>query len=537
MSADLALINGPVFTSVESRPFVEAVAVAEGRIVQVGDRVGAEALIGPTTRVIDLKGRLATAGYQDAHIHPGMSGMEMMRCYLTESANAEEALAEVTRYAAMHPDEPWIRGSGWSQDWFPKGCPDRDLLDTIVPDRPVFLQNRDGHGAWVNTLALDRAGVDGGTPDPADGRIERRDDGSPQGTLHEGAQRLVSRLFPAEGADEHLAGLVRAQDYLLSLGITGWQDAHVDEVAHEAYLSMAASGELLARVAGALWWDRLRGLEQIDELVERSSQSSGRYRPVAVKLMLDGVVENFTAAMKQPYLDGSGAPTSNRGIDFIDPDLLGDVVTGLDAAGLSCHFHAIGDRAVSNALDAVEQARSANGKARSRHHIAHIQVVHPADIPRFARSNVTANCQPLWACDGGYQTELTQPWLGPERSSWQYPFGSLHRSGARLAMGSDWDVSTPDVFSQIDVAVTRSDVDLPDEAPLIPTEAIGLGDALIGFTAGSAYVNHLDSETGTVEPGKLADLVVLDRNPFEEPRPAGTLVDFTIIEGEVVYQR
>jgi hypothetical protein len=281
----------------------------------------------------------------------------------------------------------------------------------------------------------------------------------------------------------------------------------------------------------------LRGLEQIDELVERSSQSSGRYRPVAVKLMLDGVVENFTAAMKQPYLDGSGAPTSNRGIDFIDPDLLGDVVTGLDAAGLSCHFHAIGDRAVSNALDAVEQARSANGKARSRHHIAHIQVVHPADIPRFARSNVTANCQPLWACDGGYQTELTQPWLGPERSSWQYPFGSLHRSGARLAMGSDWDVSTPDVFSQIDVAVTRSDVDLPDEAPLIPTEAIGLGDALIGFTAGSAYVNHLDSETGTVEPGKLADLVVLDRNPFEEPRPAGTLVDFTIIEGEVVYQR
>ena len=537
MSADLVLINGPVFTSVKSRPFVEAVAVAGGRIVHAGDRQGAEALIGPTTRVIDLEGRLATAGYQDAHIHPGMSGMEMMRCYLTECANADEALAEVARYAADHPDEPWIRGSGWSQDWFPRGCPDRDLLDAIVADRPAFLQNRDGHGAWANSRALDLAGVDGHTPDPADGRIERRHDGSPQGTLHEGAQRLVSRLLPAEGADEYRVGLVKAQRYLLSLGITGWQDAHVDQTAHEAYLAMAESGALLARVGGALWWDRLRGPEQLEELSERSSRSAGRYRPVAVKLMLDGVIENFTAAMKQPYLDAAGAPTGGNGIEFIDPDTLGQVVTGIDAAGLSCHFHAIGDRAVSNALDAVEAARAANGISPNRHHIAHIQVVDPVDIPRFASSDVTANCQALWACDGGYQTDLTKPFIGSERSSWQYPFGSLHRSGARLAMGSDWDVSTPDVFSQIDVAVTRSDVDLSHEPPLNPDEAIELEDALIAFTLGSAYVNHLDSETGSVESGKLADLVVLDRNPFEEPRPAGARVDTTIIEGEVVYQR
>ena len=537
MTADLVLINGSIFTSVKSRPFVEAVAVADGRIAHVGDRQEVEPLIDTTTRVIDLEGRLATAGYQDAHIHPGMSGMEMTRCYLAECADVDKALAEVARYTAENPDEPWIRGSGWSQDWFPRGCPDRNLLDAIVPDRPVFLQNRDGHGAWVNTLALEMANVDARTRDPGDGRIERRDDGSPQGTLHEGAQRLVTQLLPPEGDDEHLAGLLKAQEYLLSLGITGWQDAHVDQVAHDAYRELAGSGRLLARVGGALWWDRLRGLEQVAELKERSSQPAGRYRPVAVKLMLDGVVENFTASMKMPYRDEDGAPTENHGIDFIDPKLLVEVVTRLDAAGLSCHFHAIGDRAVSNALDAVEAARAANGASPNRHHIAHIQVVDPVDIPRFASSDVTANCQALWACDGGYQTDLTKPFIGSERSSWQYPFGSLHRSGARLAMGSDWDVSTPDVFSQIDVAVTRSDVDLPDEPPLNPDQAIELEDALIAFTLGSAYVNHLDAETGSVESGKLADLVVLDRNPFEEPRPAGTLVDITIIEGEVVYQR
>lgn len=537
MPADLALVNGPVFTSVKTKPFVEAVAIERGRIAYAGDRSGVEELIGAGTRVIDLDRRLVTAGYQDAHIHPGSSGIEMTRCYLAECGDVDEALAEVARYAAAHPDEPWVRGSGWSQDWFPRGCPDRDLLDAVVSDRPVFLQNRDGHGAWVNSLALEMAGLDGDTPDPRDGRIERRQDGSPQGTVHEGAQRLISGLLPPEGVDEHGVGLLRAQEYLLSLGITGWQDAHVDQIAHEAYLVMAESGELLARVGGAMWWDRLRGLEQIDELVERSTESAGRYRPVAVKLMLDGVVENFTASMKVPYLDESGAVTENQGVDFIDPVLLVEVVTRFDAAGLSCHFHAIGDRAVSNALDAVEGARASNGMTQNRHHIAHLQVVDPSDVPRFAAAGVTANCQPLWACDGGYQTDLTKPFLGHERSSWQYPFGSLLRSGARLAMGSDWDVSTPDVFSQADVAVTRSDVDLPDEPPLNPGEAIGLLDALIGFTSGSAYVNHLESATGTVEQGKLADLVVLDRNPFSEPRPAGTLVEMTMIEGEVVFER
>lgn len=537
MSADLVLINGPVFTSVRSQPYVEAVAVTDGRIAHAGDRRGVEALIDTTTRVIDLDGRLATAGYQDAHIHPGSAGMDMVRCYLLDCTSLDQALSEVARYASENPEEPWIRGSGWSQDWFPRGCPDKGLLDSIVGERPVFLQNRDGHGAWVNSAALDLAGVDSRTPDPADGRIERLADGSPQGTLHEGAQRLVSAMLPVAGRDEYVAGLARAQQYLLSLGITGWQDAHVDEVAHESYISMSRSGELVARVRGALWWDRLRGTDQVEELVERARETEGRYRPVAVKLMLDGVIENFTASMKTPYLDESGSATGGTGIEFIGPQELTEAVTLLDAAGLSCHFHAIGDKAVGAALDAVEQARAVNGGSGNRHHIAHLQVVDPVDIPRFETVDVTANCQALWACDGGYQTELTKPWIGPERASWQYPFGSLFRSGAKLAMGSDWDVSTPDVFAQIDVAVTRSDVDEPGEPPLNAGEAIDLGAALIAFTAGSAYVNHLDSETGTVEQGKLADLVVLDRNPFSEPRPAGTKVAMTISEGKVVFER
>jgi predicted amidohydrolase YtcJ len=441
------------------------------------------------------------------------------------------------RYATANPDEEWIRGGGWSQDWFERGCPTKELLDSVVGDRPVFLENRDGHSGWVNSAALRACGIDSSTPDPRDGRIERNADGTPQGTLHEGARYLITSHLRPDTAEEVREGILAAQSYLFELGITAWQDAHVNDAVHRAYLALGESGELLGRVAGALWWDRALGLEQVEWIESVRHQEAGRYRPIGVKLMVDGVVENFTASMLEPYLDGAGGVTDNRGIDFIDPGELATIVTRLDASGLSCHFHAIGDGGVRNALDAVAAARDANGMTATRHHIAHIQVVHPDDIPRFAELGVSANCQTLWACDGGYQTDLTKPFLGPERTLWQYPFGSLKAAGAHLAMGSDWDVSTPDVFDQADVAVTRSDIALPEEPPLNPAESITLADSLAGFTIGSAHVNHLDDITGTIEPGKQADIVVLDCDPFSRDRVAGTLVDLTLIGGEIVYER
>jgi len=536
MPADLVFVNGPIFTADPARSFARALAVTGANISHIGSESDVDASIGTRTRVVDLAGRLLTPGFQDAHCHPPTSGLDLLRCSFAGCADGRDAVAYVARYASDHPDAPWIIGGGWQLTWFPRGCPPKELLDSVVPDRPVLVYNSDGHGAWANSAALSMAGIDVTTVDPPDGRIERNPDGEPQGTLHEGAAHLVERLIPKDTTEEIRRGILAAQRYLLSKGVTAWQDAHVDQETHEAYRSLVASGELIGTSVGALWWDRARGLEQVEELEQMRSEPAGRYQSVAVKLMLDGVVENHTASMLEPYDDGNGGVTENRGIDFIDPEKLKEIVTHLDRRGFSCHFHAIGDAAVRSALDAVEAARLANGWTSARHHISHIQVVHPDDVPRFRRLGVTANAQALWAQNGADQIELTKPYLGEQRSLWQYPFGSLLRSGATLAMGSDWGVSTADVMDQVDTAVTRFNHEEPELPPLNPGERISLLDGLSGFTAGSAYVNHRDHVSGTLAVGKLADLVVLDRDPTTGGPIREASVAMTVVDGEVAFE-
>jgi predicted amidohydrolase YtcJ len=536
MVTDLLFVNGPVFTGDSARSFARGLAVTGDTISAIGSETDLAALAGPTTRVVDLAGRLLTPGFQDAHVHPSSSGLDLLRCSFEGCVDADTAVSYVGRYAAQRPNEPWILGAGWQQTWFPRGCPPKELLDAVVPDRPVLVHNADGHGAWANSLALAMAGVGADTADPRDGRIERNPDGGPQGTLHEGATHLVERLVPVDTEEDMKRGVLAAQAYLLSKGVTAWQDAHVDLRAHRLYRSLAESGELIGTSLGALWWDRHRDLEQIEELEQMRSEPRGRYRPVSVKLMLDGVVENNTASLLDSYLDRDGQETGNLGIDFIDPARLIGIVTELDRRGFSCHFHAIGDGAVRSALDAVESARAANGWTTARHHISHLQVVHPDDIPRFRRLGVTANAQALWAQDGVDQAELTRPYLGAERSGWQYPFASLLRAGATLAMGSDWGVSTADVMHQIDAAVTRLNHDEPGSAPLDAGERITFLDGLAAFTAGSAYVNHREGHSGDLAVGKLADLVVLDRDPMAGGAIRETSVAMTVVSGRVVFE-
>ncbi len=497
------------------------------------------ALAGPRTRRIDLAGRTLLPGFTDAHCHPVLAGIEMRQCSLHDLPESRDAYLDAIRaYAAARPDLDWVVGSGWGMAAFPGGTPSRTDLDAAVPDRPALFENRDGHGAWVNSLALERAQVTGETADPPDGRIERTPDGEPQGTLHEGASELVHRLLPKPTVDDVVDGLEVAQTYLHRLGITAWQDAIVDPGDLAAYRRFAESGRLTGRVVAAQWWDRDAGLSQIDGFVEERARSSiGRLRATSVKLMLDGIVENFTASVLEPYLDAGGRTTANRGIDMLDPGQLKGFVTRLDALGFQPHFHALGDRAVRQALDAVEAARAANGMTDTRPHLAHLQLVDPADWPRFAALGAGANIQPLWARNEAQMTELTLPFLPPERQAFQYPFRSLQRAGATLVGGSDWMVSTPDVMQQVETAVRRVDPDHRERGPLLPDERLDLETALRAYTMGGAWANHLDDVTGSIEVGKLADLVVLDRDVARErvDRLGDTRVLMTIIEGEPVY--
>ena len=538
--ADLVLRGGRIATMDAARSWASALAVRAGKLVGVGSDRDIAPFVGPSTRVIELRGRTATPGFQDAHVHPVHGGMARLRCWLHDSRGREAYLATIAEYARTHPDETWIRGGGWYMDDFPGGTPTREDLDAIVPDRPVFLTNRDGHGAWVNTRALEIGGVTADTTDPADGRIERDADGRPSGTLHEGAMDLVERLQPDDTPADLEEALRIGQAYLHSLGITAWQDAIVRPEAEErAYVALASRGELTGRVVGALWWERDRGAEQIDEFVERRRATSmGRYQATSVKLMMDGVLENFTGALLEPYGDGHGGTTANRGLLQIDPAGLASWVPRLDALGFQPHFHAIGDGAVRASLDAVAAARAQNGPSDTRPHIAHIQLIHPDDIGRFRELGVIANAQPYWACHEGQMDNLTIPFLG-DRWRWQYPFRSLRAAGAVLAMGSDWSVSTADPLLEMEVAVERiADESRGVSEPFLPDERLDLVDALAAFTAGSAYANHLDAETGTLEVGKAADLVILDRDLFD--RGAGAIGEARVVaafvDGSPVYE-
>ncbi|MBV9095696.1 MAG: amidohydrolase [Streptosporangiaceae bacterium] len=507
-------------------------------------------LAGPRTRAVDLGGRLALPAFGDAHVHAVSGGLESLRCNLLGLRARQDCLAAVAAYSAGLAADAWVLGGGWAMEAFPGGTPTAADLDSVTGGRPAFIPNRDHHSAWVNTAALQRAGLDASTPDPPDGRIERDAAGYPCGTLHDGAMRLVAAHVPPATDAELTAGLLAAQAYLHSLGITSFTDACVGQAgelgipdAFGAYRRAAADGLLTCRVTGALWWDRTRGMAQLEDLLTRRGQAgTGRFRATSVKLMLDGVCETFTAAMSAPYLDGHGHPTSHSGKLFIEPEELREATGRLAAAGFQLHFHALGDLAVTAALDVLE-ALPARQRRAGRHHLAHLQFIAPGDMDRFAALGAVANFQPLWACCDPQMERLTLPFVGPERAAWQYQIGSLARRGTRIAFGSDWPVSTPDPLQEMHVAVNRvlsarqGQPGTPEcERPLLPGQAITLEAAIGAFTSGVAYVNH-DDVAGRLLPGMRADVAVLDQDLYSVPAAdiGGTSVVMTIANGTVVF--
>jgi predicted amidohydrolase YtcJ len=379
------------------------------------------------------------------------------------------------------------------------------------------LGSFDGHTTWANSAALAAAGIDATTPDPPQGHIERDELGEPIGVFHETARALVERIKPVPHDSTLAEALRRGQAYLHGLGIAAWLDAIVDPRDERVYLDLASRGELTGRAVLALRWDAGRGLEQLPDLEARreaiESHDYPQLRPSAVKLFADGVIESSTAALLEPYADGSASDVEGSGSANYDPVALARICTALEAAGFDVHAHAIGDRAVRDVLDALS-ATAPSTAGSARHVIAHLELVADVDIQRFAELGVIPACQPLWAVHDETDT-IVRPRLGAHRLERRYPFGRLRDAGAQLAMGSDWNVSSADPLHIMHAAMTRTPPASPDATPLGPaTERLGLEDVLSAYTAGSANALRLERETGSIEVGKSADLVLLEGDPF-----------------------
>jgi predicted amidohydrolase YtcJ len=542
----MVIINAEVYGGEKAGT---SVAVTAGRISAVA-RESLRDLAGPGTEVIDAGGATLLPGFTDAHVHPLAAGIQQLTCDLSRLRHSvEDYLQAIRAYADSHPELEWISGNGWYGDAFPGGLPTRQLLDDAVPDRPAVLISHDAHGVWANSRALEAAGIDERTPDPPNGRINRDQDGVATGVLVERAGDLVTNLLPLITAEFAEAALLEAQRHLHSVGVTGWQDACLGPLwgmpdPLPVYRRLAKEGRLTARVTGALWWAADQGLAQLDSLEERRATSTiGRFRAGTVKIMQDGVCENCTGAMLEPYAGDFHHGTAS-GLSFIEPEELRGICRELDRRAFQIHMHAVGDRAVRECLDALEGARLANPGADHRHQIAHLDIVDPKDIPRFAMLGVVANIQALWARHDKEITERKLPLLGPAREPHHFPFGALHRSGARLAMGSDWPVTDPNPLWAIYTAATRLGPPEDPHAvgdsaltnPLQPEQAIDLKAALEAYTYGSAFANHSEHEVGSVQVGHYADLVLLDRAVLDGARISAARPLLTMVGGEAVHR-
>jgi len=512
VSGGLVLLGGPVLTGDPRRPRTDAVAVDDGRVVALGEAARAQAR--QAGQVVDLDGGCLVPGFRDGHVHPLGGGELLLGPPVGGAASLEELLERLGRWAREHPERPVVAGGGYDPTLAPGGRFDASWLDRVVPDRPVLLWSTDHHAVWANSAALAAAGVDAATPDPPGGRLLRRGDGSPLGTLLEGAADLVTPLAPALDAGQRAQALRHGLRELAAAGIVWAQDAMVDAPTLASYLDAAAGGELTCRVGAALvaapdsWRERRGAFRELRASAEAATPDP-LVRANTVKLFADGVIEAGTAALLEPYLD----PPGSGGIPNWPRDELAEAVTAFDADGFGIHVHAIGDAGVRAALDAVEHATAVNGPRDRRPVIAHLQLVHPDDLPRFASLGVVANFEPLWAQLDPLMLELTIPRLGPERAARQYPIGSLARSGARLSFGSDWPVSSLTPVEGLAVAVTRQTSAGHPPGGWLPAERLPLTAALAAYTSGGAWQAFEEDSAGTITVGKRADLTLLGADP------------------------
>jgi predicted amidohydrolase YtcJ len=536
--ADLVITGAAIYKVDAARSWASSLAIKNGKIVFVGDDNAAQHYVGSTTRVRKLHGEMMLPGFHDCHVHPVEAGMEQARCVLDAAESSDQTLSLISAYAKHHESDAWIIGSGWSLPLFADANPSKKLLDAIIPTRPAFFLSQDAHSAWVNTQALKIAGITKDSPDPPLGKIERDSTGEPTGTVRESAIDLFKKFLPEPSLDERKRGLLSALKMANSFGITSMQDARVTKEYLEAYRAVERDGQLHARIVAALYVDPERDSSQVNELISlRNAFSTDLVKPTSAKIFADGVMESHTAALLEPYQD---KPEQSGTLNF-PPDKLREIVSALDRNGFQVHVHAIGDRAVNEALNAFEQALSTNGSHDSRHQIAHLQLIKPSDIGRFKTLGVIANFQAFWAYFDPYIAKCTVPVLGEERTSRNYQLNSVHKTGAVMAAGSDWSVSSMNPLDAIQVAVTRKSIvsDGTAQSAWNPSERMDLADMIAAYTINGAYCNHEENLVGSLEVGKVADFIILNKNLFDVP--VSEIHNVRVLEtffcGNLVYQK
>jgi predicted amidohydrolase YtcJ len=537
--ATLLLRNARVYTGNPAQPWAAALAAVGDRIVWLGDDRAAAMWAGPQTRQIDGGGRLALPGLIDSHFHLLLGARALGQLDLDAATDIADLQRRLRDYAAANPGRAWIVGRGWKYSLFAPGqAIERAILDAAVADRPVLLTAFDGHTAWANSVALERAGIMAGAATGSDfSTVVLGADGQASGELREGpAIDMVRRLIPPMGAAEQDDLLRRALANLAALGVTGVHNMDGDEAQLALYRRFADADELSLRVLLPLSLRPGSPPDQIDAWAELARQQAGPLlRAGAVKLFMDGVVESKTALLLAPYADGSG----DLGAANYDQEEFEELVVRADARGLQVLVHAIGDGAVRRTLDGYAAALRANGRRDSRHRVEHVELIDPADVARFVELGVVAAMQPIHANFGLDPHNTWRRLAGPERWPWGFAWRRLRDAGVRIAFGSDWPVASPDPLRGLHVARNRIKLDFSGPASAFPDQRLTLAESVAAYTGEAAYAGHREADLGRLAPGYLADLVLLSQNIFELPDAAigEARVELTVVGGKVVFAR